>query len=134
MCRSKRSPGRKVAVGRVALVVDDMMAMRKLVGHTLVRAGFEVLEAANGNEALARVQGRKVDFVIADLNMPVMDGIELIRALRADPEHARTPAVLLTTELEPARKEEARSAGATGWIVKPFDPATLMTAVSRLVP
>ena len=121
-------------MAKTALVVDDSMSIRRLVGKTLQGAGFEVLEAANGQEGLDRLKGRQVSLVITDLNMPVMDGLDFIRALRCDKDQKFTPVVFLTTEMDEAKKSEARSAGATAWIVKPFHPDKIMTVVSRLVP
>jgi two-component system chemotaxis response regulator CheY len=119
-------------VSKVVLIVDDSVTIRMLVSKVLQAAGFEVLQAANGREGLDRLNGRAVTLVITDLNMPVMDGIEFIRALREDPNHKFTPVVFLTTESEASKKEEARAAGATGWIVKPFHPDKVMSVVHRL--
>jgi two-component system chemotaxis response regulator CheY len=121
-------------VSRTALVVDDSTSIRKLVGRTLVQAGFEVLEAANGQEGLDRLKDHTVQLVITDLNMPVMDGLDFIRELRTDQKQRFTPVVFLTTESTDTRKDQARDAGATAWIVKPFHPDKIMTVVNRLFP
>jgi two-component system chemotaxis response regulator CheY len=115
----------------VALVVDDMDVMRKLIGHFLGKAGFAVIEAENGRDALEQAKGRDLRLVITDLQMPVIDGYEFIRAFRADPERRFVPVVLLTTDLGPGTLERARAAGATGCIAKPFQPKKLMTLVQR---
>jgi len=115
-------------------VVDDSMSIRRLVGKTLQGVGFEVIEASNGQEALDRLVGRTVQLVITDLNMPVMDGLEFIRALRDDKAQKFTPVVFLTTETDEGRMGDARSAGATAWVVKPFHPEKILTVVQRLVP
>ncbi len=119
---------------KTVLVVDDSPTMRQMVSDTLRRAGFAVLEGSNGEDALRRVAGATVQLVITDFNMPVMGGIALIERLRARPEFRFTPILVLTTECEEKRKQEGRKAGATGWVVKPFDPARLIQVVKRLVP
>jgi len=116
------------------LVVDDSVSMRKLIKFTLKQAGHEVIEEANGQEALARLDGSKVDLVITDLNMPVMDGISLIRAIRTRPTSRFTPVLMLTTESQEGKKREGQAAGATGWIVKPFNPEYLLKTIDKVVP
>ncbi len=118
---------------KTILIVDDSTTMRQMVGDALRTAGFTVLEGVNGEDALRKVTGLSVQLVITDFNMPVMDGIVLIKRLRATPEFRFTPILVLTTETEVARKEQGRSAGATGWVTKPFDPTRLVQVVSRLV-
>lgn len=121
-------------MSKVALTVDDSKTMREMVSFTLKGAGFEVLEAEDGKQALSVIQGKKVNVVVTDLNMPNMNGIELIRALRADPNHKMTPILMLTTESDGAKKEEGKTAGATGWIVKPFQPDKLIAIVNKVCP
>ena len=116
------------------LTVDDAATMRKMVSFTLKGAGHEVVEAADGREALLAVKMRGIDLVITDVNMPVMDGIELTRQLRADPNFKRTPIILLTTESVPEKKNQGRAAGATGWIVKPFSQQQLLAIVAKVLP
>lgn len=116
-----------------ALVVDDSTSMRELVSFTLEQAGHEVIEGVNGQEALAKLNGSKVDLVVTDLNMPVMDGISFIKALRGRPESRFTPILMLTTESQEAKKREGQVAGATGWIMKPFNPDELLQTVTRVV-
>ena len=115
------------------LVVDDSASMRQMVTFTLQSAGFETIEGANGVEALSVIGGQSIDLVITDLNMPEMDGITLIKELRCKPEFKFTPIVLLTTESQDAKKQEGRAAGATGWMVKPFNPEQLLTVVKKVV-
>jgi two-component system chemotaxis response regulator CheY len=110
------------------------MSIRRLVGKTLQGVGFEVLEASNGQEALERLKGRQVELIVTDLNMPVMDGLDFVRALRADSAQKFTPVVFLTTEMDESMKSQARTAGATAWIVKPFHPEKILTVVQRVVP
>ncbi len=118
---------------RIFLVVDDSAAIRRLVTLTAQEAGYEVLVAENGKEALARLAGQKIDLVITDLNMPEMDGIELIKALRRMQEYKFVPIVMLTTESQEARKQEGKQSGASGWIVKPFSPAQLLEVVHKFM-
>jgi two-component system chemotaxis response regulator CheY len=116
------------------LAVDDSASMRQIVGATLRSAGHSVVEAADGQEALdlAR-EGQQLDLVITDLNMPRMDGITLVRELRRLPWFRGVPMLVLTTESSPERKLEGRAAGATGWVVKPFNPEKLLSAIARVV-
>lgn len=114
------------------LTVDDSRTMREMVSFTLKGAGYDVVEAADGQHALTVLESTKVDLVIADLNMPVMDGLSLIRRLRAMPSHRTMPILMLTTESDDKKKQEGRAAGATGWIVKPFDPSKLISVVQKV--
>ena len=117
------------------LAVDDSATMRQMVCHTLRDAGFEVIEAEDGQKALDLLAATgRVDLVITDLNMPVMDGFGLIENLRANPTYKHTPILMLTTESDPAKKQRGRDAGATGWIVKPFNPEKLVEVVHKVCP
>ena len=116
-----------------ALVVDDSTSIRQMVAFTLKEAGFDVLEGENGQNALDNVSGQSVNLVVTDLNMPVMDGLTLIRQLRAKPEFKFTPILMLTTESQDSKKQEGKAARATGWIVKPFDPEKLLQVVNKVV-
>ena len=115
------------------LAVDDSPSMRDMVRIALSSAGFDVISAADGQEALGLARESDFDLVLSDVNMPVMDGIELIRALRAEAGYRHTPILMLTTEAGPDRKKEGKEAGATGWIVKPFDPAQLVATMHRVL-
>lgn len=115
------------------LIVDDSASMRQLVAFTLQDAGFSVTQAVDGMDALTKSAPTKADMVITDLNMPNMDGIELIRQLRAKPEYKFTPIVMLTTESQDSKKQEGRQAGASGWIVKPFTPEQLVGVVKKFI-
>ncbi|MCG9712844.1 response regulator [Shewanella insulae] len=115
------------------LAVDDSASMRQMVGFTLKTAGFDVTEACNGDEALTQAKSQEYDLVISDVNMPVMDGITLIRNLRNLPNYKFTPLLMLTTESGSDKKQEGRSAGATGWIVKPFNPDQLLATVNKVL-
>ena len=116
------------------LIVDDSVSMRQMVGFTLREGGFEVIEAEHGQDALDKLKSATVDLVITDLNMPVMDGITLIQNLRKQPAMKTKPILMLTTEGLAAKKEAGKAAGATGWIVKPFDPEKLLQTVAKVLP
>ncbi len=118
---------------RSILAVDDSTSMRQMVAFTLKGAGYEVEEAADGQQALNIAKTRSFDLVLSDVNMPVMDGIELIRQLRALPAYKFTPILMLTTEAGTEKKMEGKNAGATGWIVKPFNPDQLLNTVKRVL-
>lgn len=121
-------------MGKCVLAVDDSKTMRDMVSFTLRGAGYSVVEAENGVAALRAAQGQKIDVIITDVNMPEMDGITLVRKLRALPTHAGTPILILTTESEQSKKDAGRAAGATGWIVKPFSPEKLLQIVAKVCP
>ncbi len=117
----------------VILAVDDSPSMRQMVGQTLRAAGYDVIEAAAGVEALEKAKDRVVDVVITDVNMPNMDGITLVAQLRALPTYRLVPLLLLTTESSPERKAQGKQAGATGWMVKPFNPDQLLATLARVL-
>ena len=121
-------------MSRTILVVDDSLSMRQMVAHTLQQAGHAVREASNGREALTAARAARVDLVVTDVNMPEMDGISLVRALRAEPSYKYTPILVLTTESGDAKKQEGKAAGATGWLVKPFSPDQLLKVVAKVMP
>ena len=118
---------------KIIATVDDSASVRQMVTFTLMNAGYEVIEAIDGQDALTKLNGKRVHMVLTDLNMPNLNGIELIRALRADPTYKFTPMVLLTTESQAEKKQEGKAAGATGWIVKPFKPEKLLAVIKKLV-
>ena len=120
-------------MAKTALVVDDSQSMRQMVAFTLRQAGFDVIEGEHGQAGLDRLGGRKVDLVVTDLNMPVMDGISMIKQIRAQPANKFTPILMLTTESQDSKKQEGKAAGATGWVVKPFDPQQLLGVVQKVV-
>ncbi len=115
------------------LAVDDSPSMRQMVSFTLKEAGYSVIEAEDGEDALAKAKQGPVQLVLTDVNMPKMDGIELIRHLRALPAYKGVPILMLTTEAGDAKKQEGRQAGATGWIVKPFDPEKLLATIAKVM-
>jgi len=120
-------------MGKSIITVDDSASVRQMVSFTLKGAGYSVIEAGDGKDALAKLNGSKVDMVITDLNMPNMNGIDLIKSLRANPTYKFVPIVLLTTESQAAKKQEGKAAGATGWIVKPFKPDQLLSVVKKVL-
>jgi len=118
-------------MGKKILAVDDSKTMRDMVSFTLKGAGYDVVEAEDGLLALDAISA-DVDLVITDINMPNMGGIELVKALRGNPDHSSTPILVLTTESDDSKKNEGRSAGATGWIIKPFEPEKLLKVVQKV--
>lgn len=119
-------------MAKTILTVDDSASIRQMVRFTLADAGYSVIEAVDGNDALGKLTG-PLNLVITDLNMPNLDGIGLIRKVRANPACRGIPIVMLTTESQEARKLEGKAAGATGWIVKPFAAQQLLAVVKRLI-
>ncbi|GAB4262491.1 response regulator [Deferrisoma sp.] len=116
------------------LAADDSASMRQVVSFTLKQAGYEVVTANDGNDGARKLDtDGPFDLVLTDLNMPGMDGIGLIKAVRAHPRHRFTPVVMVTTESAAAKKAEGKAAGATGWIVKPFQPEQLLAVVAKLI-
>ena len=120
-------------MSKTIMTVDDSASVRQMVAFTLKGAGYQVLEAGDGQDALNKLNGAGVQMVITDLNMPNMNGLELIKALRAKPECKFMPIVFLTTESQAEKKTEAKAAGATGWIVKPFKPEQLLAVVKKVL-
>lgn len=119
-------------MSKTILVVDDSASVREVVGIALKGAGYDVIEASDGAEGLKRLDGRKVHLVISDVNMPNMDGISFVKALKARPDYKFTPVLMLTTESGESKKEAGKAAGAKAWLVKPFQPPVLLSAVQKL--
>ena len=115
------------------MTVDDSASVRLMVNFTLKELGYEIIEAENGKAALKKMDGKHIDMLITDINMPEMDGISLIRKVRANPDYKFIPIILLTTESQVEKKNEGKQAGATGWIVKPFKPDQLVAVVKRVL-
>ena len=116
------------------LIVDDAASMRGLVAITLKTAGYEVVEAADGQDALGKLSGAaRFDLILTDLNMPNLDGIGFVKQLKLRPEHRFTPVIMLTTESEAQKMKQGQAAGAKAWVVKPFKPEQLLAAVSKLI-
>lgn len=115
------------------LAVDDSASMRQMVSFTLKNAGYEVVEAVDGQDAFDKARTRNFDLVLTDQNMPRLDGIGLTKKLREHPNFKNTPILILTTESSDQMKQLGRAAGATGWLVKPFDPAKLIEVIRKVV-
>ncbi|HXC38608.1 MAG TPA: response regulator [Burkholderiales bacterium] len=115
------------------LAVDDSASMRSMVSFTLKGAGYQVVEAVDGQDGLDKARDRRVDLVLTDQNMPRMDGLTLIRSLRGTPGYQGVPILMLTTESSQEMKAKGKAAGATGWLVKPFDPKQLVSVVRKVV-
>lgn len=120
-------------MGKTVLIVDDSASIRQVVSITLKGAGYDVIEGNDGKDALTKLDGRKVHLIISDVNMPNMDGITFLKNVKQLPAYKFTPVIMLTTETGEAKKEEGRAAGAKAWVVKPFQPAQMLTAVSKLI-
>lgn len=118
---------------KTVLIVDDSESIREVVNFTLQNEGYEVLVAVDGEDALQYLDGRPLDIIITDLHMPNVDGLELIRKVREMDGYKHIPILFLTTESQASKKMEAKQAGATGWIIKPFVPAKLLSAISRVL-
>ena len=118
---------------KTIMTVDDSASVRQMVSFTLKQAGYEVIEAVDGKDALQKLNSNKVDMIITDLNMPNLDGIGLIKGARSHPLCRFVPIIMLTTESQDSRKQEGKAAGATGWIVKPFQPEQLISVVKKVL-
>ena len=115
------------------LTADDSASVRQMVSFTLKNAGYEVVEAVDGKDALTKLNGIPIHMVITDLNMPNLDGIGLVKGIRANPTYKFIPIILLTTESQESKKLEGRTAGATGWIIKPFKPEQLIAVIKKVL-
>ncbi len=120
-------------MAKTILAVDDSISIRQMVSFTLKSAGYEVVEATDGQDGLDKAKTRSFNLVLTDQNMPRLDGISLVKSLRALPQYAATPILMLTTESSDAMKSQGRAAGATGWLVKPFDPQKLIEVVRKVI-
>ena len=120
-------------MAKVIMTADDSASVRQMVSFTLKGAGYEIVEAVDGQDALGKLNGAGVDMLLTDLNMPNMDGIELIKQARANARYKFMPIIMLTTESQAAKKQEGKAAGATGWIVKPFKPEQLVAVVKKVL-
>lgn len=120
-------------MAKTILVVDDSSSLRQVVGIALKGAGYEVIEACDGRDALGKISGKKIHLIISDVNMPIMDGITFVKEVKKLAEHKFTPIIMLTTESQETKKQEGQAAGAKAWVVKPFQPAQMLAAVSKLV-
>lgn len=120
-------------MAKTILIVDDSASVRQVVGIALRGAGYQVIEGIDGRDALGKLTGQKVHLIISDVNMPNMDGITFLKNVKAMPAYRFTPVIMLTTESQEAKKREGQMAGAKAWVVKPFQPPVLLSAVEKLV-
>lgn len=121
-------------MARTIMIVDDSASLRQVVAIALKGAGYDVLEAEDGQDALNRLDGRRIHLIISDVNMPVMDGLSFVRAAKQLPDYRFTPVIMLTTEFTEEKKQQGQAAGAKAWVVKPFRPDVLLGAVQKLCP
>ena len=120
-------------MAKTVMVVDDSSSVRQVVSMALKGAGYEVIEARDGQDALAKLDGQRIHLMISDVNMPNMDGITLVKEVKKLASYKFTPIIMLTTESQEAKKLEGQAAGAKAWVVKPFQPAQMLAAVSKLI-
>ena len=120
-------------MAKIILAVDDSTSIRQMVAFTLKGAGYEVIEAVDGQEGLEKAKSKTVNLVLTDQNMPKMDGLTLVKTLRGLPQYKTVPMLMLTTESSDVMKAQGKAAGATGWLVKPFDPNKLLEVVAKII-
>ncbi len=121
-------------MSKTIMVVDDSPSVRQMMSFTLENAGYAVVEAEDGEDALKKLVGSTVNMIVTDLNMPNINGFELIRSIRSKSDHKYIPIVVLTTEYHESKKKKSKEAGATGWITKPFKPDQLLDVIKRVIP
>lgn len=119
-------------MSKTILIVDDSASLRQVVGLALKGAGYQVVEAGDGQDATGKLNGSKLNLIICDVNMPRMDGISFVRHVKAHPQYRFTPVIMLTTENQAAKMAEGKAAGAKAWVTKPFQPSQLLDAVAKL--
>jgi len=120
-------------MSKTIMIVDDSASLRQVVGIALKGAGYETIEACDGKDALTKLNGVKIHLIISDVNMPNMDGITFVKEVKKLPNYKFTPVIMLTTESQAEKKTEGQTAGAKAWVVKPFQPQTMLAAVSKLI-
>lgn len=120
-------------MAKTVMIVDDSISIRQVIGLTLRGAGYDVVEGCNGKDALAKLENQKVNLIVSDVNMPEMDGIAFVKAVKAQPAYRFLPIIMLTTESGEEKKREGQAAGARAWVVKPFKPEVLLNAVQKLI-
>jgi len=120
-------------MSKTILIVDDSASIRQVVSITLKKAGYDVIEAVDGKDGLSKLDGKKINLILSDVNMPNMDGISMVKAIKQMPTYKFTPIIMLTTEGSDDKKKQGQAAGAKAWIVKPFKPEQMLQAVSMLV-
>ena len=120
-------------MAKTIMIVDDSASMRQVIGIALREAGYDLIEASDGKDALKKLDGTKIHLIVSDINMPNMDGISFVQEVKQHPKYKFTPIIMLTTEVNQAKKDAAREAGARAWVNKPFQTKTLLEAVSKLI-
>ncbi|RFC36244.1 MAG: two-component system, chemotaxis family, response regulator CheY [Candidatus Nitrotoga sp. LAW] len=120
-------------MGKAILIVDDSASVRQVVSIALKGAGYDVIEGCDGKDALTKLNGQKIHLIISDVNMPNMDGITFVKEVKKMANYKFTPIIMLTTESQEGKKQEGQAAGAKAWVVKPFQPAQMLTAVAKLI-
>jgi two-component system chemotaxis response regulator CheY len=120
-------------MAKTIMVVDDSASLRQVVSIALKGAGYDILEASDGKDALSKLTGQKVHLIVSDVNMPNMDGISMVREIKQMPAYKFTPVIMLTTESQESKKTEGKAAGVKAWMVKPFKPDQMLAAVAKLV-
>lgn len=120
-------------MAKTIMIVDDSASMRQVVGMAIKGAGYDLIEASDGKDALSKLNGEKIHLIVSDINMPNMDGISFVREVKQLANYKFTPIIMLTTEVDEAKKQAAKDAGAKAWVNKPFQPATLLAAIAKLV-
>lgn len=120
-------------MAKTVMVVDDSLSLRQVVGIALKGAGYEVIEACDGKDALGKLNGKKIHLIICDVNMPNMDGITFVKEAKKLPDYKFVPIIMLTTEAQESKKQEGQAAGARAWVVKPFQPPQMLAAVQKLI-
>jgi len=120
-------------MAKTIMIVDDSASLRQVVSIALKGAGYDVIEACDGKDALGKLDGKKIHLIISDVNMPNMDGISFVKAAKQLPAYKFTPVIMLTTEASDGKKAEGQAAGAKAWVVKPFQPPQMLAAVTKLI-
>jgi two-component system chemotaxis response regulator CheY len=120
-------------MAKTILIVDDSTSLRQVVSIALQGAGYDVIEAVDGQDGLAKLDGRKIHLIISDVNMPNMDGLTFLKEAKKLPAYKFTPVIMLTTESGEGKKQEGQQSGAKAWVVKPFKPEQMLAAVAKLI-
>jgi two-component system chemotaxis response regulator CheY len=120
-------------MGKTIMVIDDSASIRQVVNLTLKKAGYDVVEACDGQDAIGKLTGQKINLIVCDVNMPNMDGISFLKNIKENASYKFTPVIMLTTESQETKKQEGKAAGARAWVVKPFKPEQMLEAVSKLI-
>ncbi len=120
-------------MAKTIMIIDDSASIRQVVNITLGKSGYVVIEAVDGKDAINKLNGQKIHLIICDVNMPNMDGITFLKELKQNAGYKFTPVIMLTTESQEAKMQEGKAAGAKAWVVKPFKPETMLTAIEKLI-